>query len=38
MAKVAPEMVGKAEVDVDQLLELLVKNVAAEPTTCCYTM
>ena len=33
MAKVAREMVERAGVDVDQLLELLVKNAAAELTT-----
>jgi ferritin-like protein len=36
MAKVAIEMVKKAGVDVDQLLELLVKNAAAELTTYYY--
>ena len=33
MAKVAREMVEKAGVDVGQLVELLVKNAAAELTT-----
>lgn len=33
MAKVAREMVEKAGVNVDQLVELLVKNAAAELTT-----
>jgi len=36
MAKVARQMVEKAGVDVDQLLELLVKNAAAELTTYYY--
>jgi ferritin-like protein len=36
MAKVAIEMVKKAGVDVDKLLELLVKNAAAELTTYYY--
>jgi len=36
MAKVAREMVVKAGVNVDQLLELLVKNAAAELTTYYY--
>jgi ferritin-like protein len=36
MAKVAREMVVRAGVDVDQLLELLVKNAAAELTTYYY--
>jgi ferritin-like protein len=36
MAKVAREMVEKAGVDVDKLLELLVKNAAAELTTFYY--
>jgi ferritin-like protein len=36
MAKVAREVVEKAGVDVDQLLELLVKNAAAELTTYYY--
>jgi ferritin-like protein len=36
MAKVAREMVQKAGVDVDKLLELLVKNAAAELTTFYY--
>jgi len=36
MAKVAREMVEKAGVDVDQLLELLVNNAAAELTTYYY--
>jgi ferritin-like protein len=36
MAKVAREMVERAGVDVDQLLELLVKNAAAELTTYYY--
>lgn len=36
MAKVAREMVEKAGVDVDKLLELLVKNAAAELTTYYY--
>ena len=30
MAKVAKEMVEKASVNVDQLVELLVKNASAE--------
>lgn len=33
MAKVAREMVEKAGVNVDQLLELLIKNASAELTT-----
>jgi len=33
MAKVAREMVEKSGVDVNQLLELLVNNAAAELTT-----
>ncbi|RPH33509.1 DNA protection protein DPS [bacterium] len=36
MAKVAREMVEKAGVNVDQLIELLVKNAAAELTTFYY--
>ncbi len=36
MAKVAIEMVKKSGVDVDKLLELLVKNAAAELTTYYY--
>jgi ferritin-like protein len=36
MAKVAREMVEKAGVDVDQLVELLVRNAAAELTTYYY--
>ncbi len=36
MAKVAREMVEKAKVNVDQLVELLVKNAAAELTTYYY--
>lgn len=36
MAKVAREMVEKAGVNVDQLLELLVKNASAELTTYYY--
>lgn len=36
MARVAREMVVKAGVDVDHLLELLVKNAAAELTTYYY--
>jgi len=36
MARVTREMVEKAGVDVDQLLELLVKNAAAELTTFYY--
>ncbi len=36
MAKVAREMVEKAGIDVDQLLELLVKNASAEITTYYY--
>jgi len=36
MAKVAQEMVKKAGVDLDQLVELLVKNAAAELTTFYY--
>ena len=36
MAKVAREMVEKAGVDVNKLLELLVKNAAAELTTYYY--
>jgi len=36
MAKVAREMVEKAGVNVDQLLQLLVKNAAAELTTYYY--
>jgi ferritin-like protein len=36
MAKVAREMVEKAGVDVDELLELLVNNAAAELTTFYY--
>jgi ferritin-like protein len=36
MAKVAREMVARAGIDVDQLLELLIKNAAAELTTYYY--
>ena len=36
MAKVAREMVEKAGVDVDKLLDLLVRNAAAELTTYYY--
>lgn len=36
MARVAREMVEKAGIDVDQLLELLVKNASAELTTFYY--
>ncbi|HQM38566.1 MAG TPA: DNA protection protein DPS, partial [Candidatus Bipolaricaulis anaerobius] len=36
MAKVAREMVERAGVDVEQLLELLVNNAAAELTTYYY--
>lgn len=36
MAKVAGEMVERAGVNVDQLVELLVKNAAAELTTYYY--
>jgi ferritin-like protein len=36
MAKVAQEMVKKAGVELDQLVELLVKNAAAELTTYYY--
>jgi ferritin-like protein len=36
MAKVAREMVEKAGINVDQLVELLVKNAAAELTTFYY--
>jgi ferritin-like protein len=36
LAKVAREMVEKAGIDVDKLLELLVKNAAAELTTFYY--
>jgi len=36
MAKVARDMVEKAGVNVDQLVELLVKNAAAELTTFYY--
>jgi ferritin-like protein len=36
MARVAREMVEKAEINVDHLLELLVKNAAAELTTFYY--
>ncbi len=36
MAKVAREMVERAGINVDQLLELLVKNAAAELTTYYY--
>jgi len=36
MAKVAREMVEKSGINVDQLLELLVKNAAAELTTYYY--
>lgn len=38
MAKVAREMVEKAGVNVDQLLELLIKNASAELTTYYYTL
>ena len=36
MAKVAREMVEKAGVDVDKLVDLLVKNASAELTTYYY--
>jgi len=36
MAKVSQEMVRKAGVDIDQLVDLLVKNAAAELTTYYY--
>ena len=36
MAKVAREMVERAGIDVDKLLELLIKNAAAELTTYYY--
>src|SRR4030066_626 len=36
MARVAREMVEKAGVDVDQLVELLIKNASAELTTFYY--
>ncbi len=36
MAKVAQEMVTRAGVDIDELLELLIKNAAAELTTYYY--
>jgi ferritin-like protein len=36
MARVAREMVAKAGVNVDQLVDLLVKNAAAELTTFYY--
>ncbi len=36
MARVAREMVERAGIDVDQLLELLIKNAAAELTTYYY--
>lgn len=36
MAKVTREMVEKTGIDVDQLVELLVKNAAAELTTFYY--
>lgn len=36
MARVAREMVERAGVNIDQLLELLVKNAAAELTTYYY--
>ena len=36
MAKVAREMVEQAGVDVDELIELLVTNAAAELTTYYY--
>ena len=36
MARVAREMVAKAGVDVDKLLDMLVKNAAAELTTYYY--
>jgi ferritin-like protein len=36
MAKVAREMVEKAGIDVDELLDLLIKNAAAELTTFYY--
>jgi ferritin-like protein len=38
MARVAREMVEKSGVNVDQLVELLVKNAAAELTTYYYTI
>ena len=36
MAKVTREMVEKSGIDVDQLLELLIKNASAELTTFYY--
>ena len=36
MAKVAREMVEKAGVDIDKLLNLLIKNASAELTTFYY--
>ena len=36
MAKVAREMVERAGMDVDQQLDLLITNTAAEPTTFYY--
>ena len=36
MAKVVREMVEKAGIDVDELLELPIKNAATEFTTCYY--
>jgi len=36
MAKVAIEMVKRAGVDVEKLLELVIANAAAEPTTYYY--
>jgi len=36
LARVAREMVEKAGINVDQLVELLVKNAAAELTTYYY--
>jgi len=38
MARVAREMVVKAGVNVDQLVDLLVRNAAAELTTFYYYM
>lgn len=36
MARVAREMVKRAGIDVEQLVKLLLKNAAAEPTTFYY--
>ncbi len=36
MAKVAREPVENAGVDIDKLVEMLVRNAAAELTTYCY--